>query len=146
MIELVYIPEDMVDGSWKHVEKDVADALARSNGYALASNIKQWVKDKKMQLWILWDKDKPTTKEKYYGVVVTEIVKRKLKKSCNIFIVTGRQRRLWTPLIQVIEDFAKEQDCDQMELIARPGWDKIMKPFNYKRTHVVLEKQIEKGE
>ena len=53
MIELVYIPEDMVDGSWKHVEKDVADALARSNGYALASNIKQWIKDKDAALDIV---------------------------------------------------------------------------------------------
>ena len=45
MIELVYIPEDMVDDAWKHVEKDIADALARSNGYALSSNIKQWIKE-----------------------------------------------------------------------------------------------------
>ena len=57
MIELVYIPNDLVDSAWKNVEKDIADALARSNGYALAANIKQWIKDKKMQLWILWDKE-----------------------------------------------------------------------------------------
>ena len=31
MIELVYIPEDMVDGSWKHVEKDVADYMKQNN-------------------------------------------------------------------------------------------------------------------
>ena len=29
-----------------------------------------------------------------------------------------------------------------MELIARPGWQKIMEQFDYKKTHVVLEKQI----
>ena len=31
-----------------------------------------------------------------------------------------------------------------MELFARPGWEKIMKNKNYKRTHVVLEKQLKK--
>ena len=63
MIELVYIPEDMVDDAWHHVEKDVADALARSNGYALSSSIKQWIKEKKMQLWLLWDKEDKETKK-----------------------------------------------------------------------------------
>ena len=29
-----------------------------------------------------------------------------------------------------------------MELFARPGWKKIMEQFDYKKTHVVLEKQI----
>jgi hypothetical protein len=29
-----------------------------------------------------------------------------------------------------------------MELIARPGWQRIMEQFDYKQTHVVLEKQI----
>ena len=72
MIELVYIPHDMTDDAWKHVEKDIADALARSNGYALSSSIKQWIKDKKMQLWMLWDQEEKNTQ--YYGVVVTGVV------------------------------------------------------------------------
>jgi hypothetical protein len=31
----------------------IADALARSNGYALAKHIKEWIKEEKMQLWFL---------------------------------------------------------------------------------------------
>ena len=44
-----------------------------------------------MQLWVLWDKEQPTPTEKYYGVVVTEIIQRKLKRSCHVFIMTGFQ-------------------------------------------------------
>jgi hypothetical protein len=29
-----------------------------------------------------------------------------------------------------------------MELIARKGWQRIMEQFDYKQTHVVLEKSI----
>jgi len=29
-----------------------------------------------------------------------------------------------------------------MELIARPGWQRVLNAFDYKRTHVVLEKKI----
>ena len=32
-----------------------------------------------------------------------------------------------------------------VELIARPGWQKVMNNFGFKRTHVVLEKQIKQA-
>ena len=137
MIELVYIPNELVDSAWKNVEKDIADALARSNGYALAANIKQWIKDKKMQLWILWDKE---DKNQYYGVVVTEILQRPLKRCLNIRIMTGHHRDKWQHLIKNIEKFAWDNKCDSMELIARPGWQKELSRYGYQRTHVVLEK------
>ena len=134
---MVYIPNDLVDSAWKNVEKDIADALARSNGYALAANIKQWIKDKKMQLWILWDKE---DKNQYYGVVVTEILQRPLKRCLNIRIMTGHHREKWQHLIKNIEKFAWDNKCDSMELIARPGWQKDLSKYGYQRTHVVLEK------
>ena len=94
-------------------------------------------------MWIVWDKDKNTIQEKYNGVCITEIIQRTLKKVCHIFIMTGKNRQKWQHLVKNIEDFAKDQQCDQLELIARPGWEKILKQFNYKKTHVVLEKLIE---
>ena len=104
------------------------------------------MKQQKFQLWIVWDKEKKKTKDKYYGVVITEVIKRKLRKSCNIFVVTGKHRQKWQHLISVLEDFALEQECNNMELIARKGWERIMEQFNYKKTHVVLEKSITKKE
>ena len=86
MIELVKIPTDKVDDAWNIVRFDIADALARSNGYALAEHIKKWIKEDKMQLWILWDSK--VDKAKYYGVVVTEIIQRPLQRCLNIKIMT----------------------------------------------------------
>ena len=60
--------------------------------------------------------------------------------------MTGKQRNKWQHLVKVIEDFAKENKCQMLELIARPGWQKVMNNFGYKRTHVVLEKQIKQEE
>jgi len=45
-------------------------------------------------------------------------------------------------LISRVEEFAKDEGCKMMELIARPGWQKVYNNHGYKRTHVVLEKQI----
>ena len=103
-------------------------------------------KEDKFQVWIIWDKNQKKTVDKYFGVVVTELIKRKLGKVCHIYIATGRQRHKWQHLINKIEDFAKEEGCQMMELIARPGWQKVYNNYGYKRTHVVLEKQIKQEE
>jgi len=145
-MKLVRIPTSNIDEVWPLVKKDIADALVFSGNHTDAQFVLDTLKQEKFQLFIVWDKDQKTTLEKYYGVVVTEIVEKKLTKACHIFIMTGRQRQKWTALIKVIEDFAEQNNCDLLELIARPGWQRILKDYNYKRTHVVLEKPIIKKE
>ena len=141
-MKLVNIPSSNLDDVWSLVKKDISEALSYSGNHTDAQFVYDCIKESKMQLWVVWDKNKEATIDKYYGVVVTEIIKRKLIQSCNIFIVTGRHRQKWQHLISVLEDFATENNCTNMELIARKGWQRIMEQFDYKQTHVVLEKQI----
>jgi len=145
-MNLVRIPTSNIDDVWNLVKKDIQEALSYSGNHTDSDFVLETLKQQKFQLWIVWDKEKKTTKDKYYGVVITEVIKRKLRKSCNIFIVTGKHRQKWQHLISVLEDFALEQECNNMELIARKGWERIMEQFNYKKTHVVLEKSITKKE
>ena len=145
-MKLVNIPSSNLDDVWSLVKKDISQALSYSGNHTDAQFVYDTIKQSKMQLWVIWDKSKPTTIEKYFGVVVTELIKKKLKQSCHIFIMTGKGRQQWQHLLSVIEDFAEQHGCDQMELIARPGWARILKQYKYKRTHVVLEKQLNKQE
>ena len=135
MIELVRIPKENVNDAWGMVSDNVADALSR-NQYCTSDHIKQWILNNEMQLWILWDsKDK-----KYYGVVITEIIQRPLQRCLNIKIMTGNHREKWQHLIKQVEDFAWQNNCDLLELVARPGWKRVLKPFGFKESHVLLEK------
>ena len=143
MIELINVPTKSVNEVWALVKTDIANALNRSNGYALADHIKKWIIEEKMQLWILWDKEAPK-ESKYYGLVVTEIIQRPLQRCLNMKIITGRHREKWQHLIKHIENFAWLNNCDSLELIARPGWKKVLKPFGYTESHVLLEKKKEK--
>ena len=143
MIELINVPTKSVNEVWALVKTDIANALNRSNGYALADHIKKWIIEEKMQLWILWDKE-AAKESKYYGLVVTEIIQRPVQRCLNMRIMTGRHREKWQHLIKHIEDFAWVNNCDSLELIARPGWKKVLKPFGYTETHVLLQKKKEK--
>jgi hypothetical protein len=141
-MELVQIPIQELEKVWGIVEKDIKSALAYSSQLTDSDFVFDTLKEGKFQLWVLWDKNQKKTIDKYFGVVVTEIIKRKFGKVCHIYIMTGKQRTKWQHLITKVEDFAKQEDCKMMELIARPGWQRVLDDYGYKRTHVVLEKQI----
>jgi len=146
-MNLIRIPTSNIDDVWPLIKKDIKDSLIYSGSHTDSDFVYETLKQEKFQLWIFWDKNAPTTLEKYHGVIVTEIVQKKLKKVCHIFIMTGRNRQRWTALgLSVLENFALEQDCNLMELIARPGWARVLKEYNYKNTHIVLEKQLIKKE
>jgi hypothetical protein len=145
-MELVRIPVKELDKVWAIVEKDIKNALAYSSQLTSSDFVLNKTKEGKFQIWVLWDKTKPTSVEKYFGVVVTEIIKRQLGKVCHIYIMTGKQRHKWQHLVKDIEQFAKDEECQMMELIARPGWKKVLNNFGYNMTHVVLEKKIKQEE
>jgi hypothetical protein len=141
-MQLVQIPIQELEKVWGIVEKDIKSALAYSGQLTDSDFVFDTLKEGKFQLWVLWDKKQSKAVDKYFGVVVTEIIKRKFGKVCHIYIMTGKQRTKWQHLITKVEDFAKQEDCKMMELIARPGWQRVLDDYGYKRTHVVLEKQI----
>ena len=141
-MELVRIPIIELDKVWSLVEKDIRNALAYSGQLTDSDFVYETAKEDKFQVWVIWDKNQKKTNDKYFGVVVTEIIKRKHGKVCHVYIVTGRQMSKWQHLISRVEEFAKDEGCKMMELIARPGWQKVYNNHGYKRTHVVLEKQI----
>ena len=145
-MQLLKIPVNKVDEVWSLVKQNIQEALTYSGNQTDVDFVYNTIKANNFQLWIVWDEDKKTVQEQYNGVVVTEIIQRKLKRSCNIFIVTGKNRQQWQHLISVLEDFALKNDCNNMELISRNGWEKIMNKFDYKKTHVVLEKTLTKKE
>ena len=143
MIELVQIPKKNIDIVWRQCKTMIADAMASSNNYANASHFKQWISENKMQLWFLWDKEADID-QRLYGIVVTEIIQRPLQRCLNIKIMTGKHREKWQHLIKHIENFAWQNNCDLLELVARPGWKRVLKPFGFKESHVLLEKHKEK--
>ena len=145
-MKLVRIPTELLDTVWTLVQPSIQEALVFSGNHTDSDFVLETLKADKYQLWIVWDISQKTTLDKFKGVVVTELIKKKLKQSCHIFIMTGKGRQQWQHLLSVIEDFAEQHGCDQMELIARPGWARILKQYKYKRTHVVLEKQLNKQE
>lgn len=141
-MDIIQIPQKNIDEVWSLVVQAINEALIYSGDHHHSDHYKELLKQGKLQLWILWDDNKNTIQEKYNGLVITQLIIRSKKKVCHMPMVTGKNRQKWQHLIEKIENFAKDQGCDCMELIARPGWQKILDKHKYFRTHVVLEKNL----
>tara|TARA_R110002126_G_scaffold43110_1_gene123806 strand:- start:149 stop:580 length:432 start_codon:yes stop_codon:yes gene_type:complete len=141
-MDAISIPKESIKTVWNLVENDITKALIRSGGYANSDYFKQQCLEGFFQLWIVWDSE---NKNKYFGVCVTEIIVRPLQRCLNIRIMTGRHRQKWQHLLKKIEVWAALNNCDKMELVARPGWERILKNFKYSKSHVLLEKPLKRG-
>jgi hypothetical protein len=78
--------------------------------------------------------------ERIKALLLSEILIYPERKVCYLFLCTGQEFENWLRFLDNIEKWAKEVGCSSMELKARGGWEKVLK--NYKRTHVVLEKEL----
>ena len=130
-MDVVRIPKDKIESVWILVKEYIRNALIYSGSHHHADHYKDLIKDGKLQLWIIWDEKKNTVEEQFNGLVLSQIIQRSIKKVLHLPMVTGKNRQQWQDLIVKIENFAIDQGCDCIELIARPGWQKILDKHKY---------------
>ena len=136
----VLIPTDKIKDVQNFVIDSIEKALKFSGNHYNLNDVLKQLYEGKAQLWILWNDKRKT---KYQGCIVSKILERPNTRSLNLFIVTGKDRKLWQDKINIIEDYAKQKGCSHLETYARPGWSRILKKHNYKTTHYLLEKKLE---
>lgn len=123
-----------IDRVWPAVAHDIEESAKTSRGKFVAEDIYNELKGKTCQLWV-WES--ATAR----GVFITQIHNYKRNRVCWIRIATGHNYQEWiAEVMQTIEAWAKENGCEAMELLARPGWTKILK--DYEMTHIYLEKAL----
>jgi len=136
----VFIPTEKIKSVEPFVNESIEKALKYSGNHYNLEDIQKELNEGKAQLWILWNEKR---KNKYQGCIVTKILKRSNTKSLNLFIVTGKDKKSWQDKIATLEDYAKQEGCTHLETYARPGWSRILKKYNYKITHYLLERKLE---
>lgn len=128
-IQLTELPD-----VWPMVSEELSAAASRSRGKFDGRDVLKGLLSQELQLWI-WHS--PTAR----GLLVTQIFNYPKNRVCGIRIATGNNAEEWCmPALDVIERWAKASGCNAMELIARPGWKKLIK--GYAMTHLYLEKAL----
>jgi len=135
--EISFVPIKHIGPLWKQVEKYLDKPLA-IDGYAYTSqDVLNSLINGKMQLWISWSRKE----EKVEAAIVTEIVDYPQKRACRYFLAGGENMKSWFKKMKhEIEQWAKLNKCQQVELVGRKGWTKWLKDYTPK--HIVLVKEI----
>jgi hypothetical protein len=134
---LTGVPRHHLDTFWARVLPWLEAVEVRADGRETVADLRKWLDGGQLQLWIWLEQDLSVT-----GVLITEIIDQPRAKVCRLRVCTGRDPERWMPSVSVIEAWAKEQGCDGMEPIGRPGWGKMLAPLGYKVTHMVYWKPL----
>lgn len=125
------VPKEDIFLIWQQVAPLLKPAL--DNTYDIM-DIEKGLQESRFQLFISWN-------NKVESAVVTEIAVYPRAKVLRYFLAGGTNLDNWLEKIQqVIEKFAKNNNCTQVEVAGRKGWVKKLK--GYKEKAVLLSKDL----
>lgn len=131
------IPAPLIDRFWPMSEAYVKRALDHTLGEYTAQNIREFCKDRILQLWLV------SEGERIVGAATTEIVTYPNRKHCLIATVGGSKAVEWSELLfATLGAWAKEQGCVSLEAKVRRGYVPILKEYGFKHMYSAVFKPI----
>lgn len=112
-----------------------------SVGKYKGADIVKYIASGAMQLWAAYDEEHKHVD----GIAITEIVTYPQRKICRFLCATGENLDNWIDLINEIETWATVMGCDGFQAECRPGWERLLKGNGYRKSHVILGKDLGNG-
>lgn len=78
-------------------------------------------------------------------VYFTSLVTYPNMKTLQVIWAGGKLENFLHAIITSLESFAKQEECDEIEVLGRGGWEKVLLPHGFKRKVVCLSRPVEKG-
>lgn len=128
------VKSNAIDEVWEYVLPFIENSAAFSDGKYSASDIYENIRNQYMQLWVVFN-----IKGDVCAAVVTQIISYPQQKRLCIMFCGGLDIHKWLHLIDLIFDFGRAKGCSSIEIYGRPGWEKILKDYGFKKIHTVVK-------
>lgn len=103
-------------------------------GRYTAEDIKTSLTDYDHHLWVAFDNSG------IKGAVVTNFLTYPRMKVLSMTFCGGVELNKWkSPMLELLQRFARDTGCDKIEAVARKGWAKAFKDDGYKENWVTFE-------
>jgi hypothetical protein len=132
------LPKEMLPEVWPVIYPGLKTVVERASGKVSLEELANDIIAGRWQLWLYLNGGE------YRALAITELATCKTgKKILRLIVCTGEDRELWEVLIpSTLEQFARIEGCTLFETWARPGWERILGRQGFKKTHVLLEKEL----
>lgn len=124
MVSLV--PTEHVLDVWPAVEGYIRNALKYTDGRYETEDVLELVRSENFLLWIAF------AGGDIKGAVITQLMQYPRKRFLGCPFVTGDDFASWKkPMLEVLQRFARDNDCVGLEATARLGWSRVFKDDGY---------------
>lgn len=132
------LPEH-IESVWPSIETYMQGAAEYTFGRYTVEDIKKGLYEKPQHLWIAF-KD-----NEMFGTVVTEVFEYPRMKALVMHFTGGKELTLWkSPMLEVLQKFAKDHGCNIIESYGRRGWGKVFENDGFKEKFMFYELPVEK--
>ena len=135
--ELVCVDPKRVHEIWPHVAPLLRQAIART-GLSAFSDIERDVLLGRALLWLAVENEQG--RAVLVAAASTSLQQTDAGKVCVITACAGRHMSRWLPLIERIEDYARNEGCRCVRIYGRKGWLRALQ--GYAQRNVVLDKEL----
>lgn len=137
-MRLIPIHPQNIDLALKDIGKHIHAALEYANDKYTFEDVVSLVKAESLILWVVYNDDR----QEAVGCLLTETIKYPQKQCLFIFLLGGDCfDEIWQ-CFDELKEYAKGIGCDSLEFYGRPGWEKLLQAFQFKKIHTVMSLEL----
>jgi hypothetical protein len=139
-MQVSYVPQEYIEIVWPQIEEFMEGAAKYMYGRFNVDDIKEGLFTKPQQLWIAF-----TDEEIIKGAVVTQVLNYPRMNTLVMHFTGGVDLKEWKPsMLELLQRFAKENECAVIESYGREGWSKVFQNDGFKSRFMFYELPVEK--
>ena len=124
------VPVEDLEFIWPQVKAQLEKAL---DGSYSSYDILTYIKENRMQLWISWN-------DGIEASFVTEVCDYPQMRVMRWVLAGGSNMESWlTLLTEKVENWAKKNKCQRLEIVGRKGWTKVLRDYEPQAVYFVKE-------
>lgn len=138
MITIAALKVPMVPLLWDQIVPMLELPIEHSNGELSVEGMYERIMDDQMLVLTIYVENKlsacVTVEKKEFATGKTTL---------NCTTVGGSDMNEWMDqLNDVLEGLAKDYGCEEIYIVGRPGWERMLKKLNYKKIHTVVSRKV----
>lgn len=137
-MQVSLVDNNYVSAIWDQVEPILGKSLLTAHGRYTMKSILREIVNFEQHLWIVFDDDK-----KIIAALTTRFVNYPDKRLLAGQFLGGEKIMQWRDsMLETLERWAKDNNCDGVEMTGRKGFTKVLAPHGWTPEYTVFEKMF----
>ena len=142
MKQVSYIPPEVFDVVMADAERFLRPAIDQSGDRWGWGDVMSQLMSQQSQLWMVFDEGNTPI-----AAMTTKIEDYPRKRMLNCIFIGGADLEGWhEELLGALEKFAKDNNCEGLELTGRYGWKRFLASHDWETKYIVCERTFAKEE